>query len=71
MVIGLLAVTAIPTVTGVGQAISAQKRQNAAQKETSKFHLTAMMESNGELREVGFCVLTDGKVRGSLVECHV
>lgn len=66
MVIGLLAIAAIPTVTGVGQGISVQKKQNAAAKEQEKFHLTAMMPMDGELREAAFCVLLDGKVRTSM-----
>ena len=65
MVIGLLAIAAIPTVTGVGQAVSAQKRQNAASKEQEKFHLTAMLPMEGELREAAFIVLVDGKVNRS------
>jgi hypothetical protein len=64
MVIGLLAITAIPTVTGVGQAISAQKKSNAANKEKEKFHLTAVVEDGeeGDDYETDFCVLKDGKV---------
>lgn len=62
MVIGLLALTSIPTVIGVGQAVGAQNRQQAACKEQQKFNLTAMMPMNGELREAAFCVLADNKV---------
>lgn len=63
MVIGLLAITAIPTVIGVGQAISAQKQQNAAMsKEQEKFHLQAIMEYDGTPQEVGAGVLVDNKV---------
>lgn len=62
MVIGLLALTSIPTITGVGNAVSAQKRQNASSKEQEKFHLTAMLPMEGELREAAFVVLVDGKV---------
>jgi len=65
MVIGLLAITAIPTVTGVGQAVSAQKKQNAANKEKEKFHLTAVVQDGEEEDddyETDFCVLKDGKV---------
>lgn len=58
MVIGLLTVASIPTVIGVGQAVSAQKKQNAAAKEQAKFHLTALLPNDDE----AFCVLTDGKV---------
>lgn len=64
MVIGLLAVTAIPTIIGVGNSISAQQKQNAMMsKEQEKFHLTAMLPTGeGELREAAFCVLVDGQV---------
>jgi hypothetical protein len=65
MVIGLLAITAIPTVTGVGQAVSAQKKANAANKEKEKFHLTAVVQDGEEEDddyETDFCVLKDGKV---------
>lgn len=66
MVIGLLAITAIPTVIGVGQAISAQKKQNAAQsKEQEKFHLEAFMsfDDDEEPEEMGTGMLVDNKVR--------
>ncbi|KAL7911574.1 hypothetical protein GGI35DRAFT_477282 [Trichoderma velutinum] len=64
MVIGLLAITAIPTVTGVGQAISAQKKANAANKEKEKFRLTAVVEEGDDEEdyETDFCVLKDGKL---------
>lgn len=65
MVIGLLAITAIPTVTGVGQAVSAQKKANAANKEKEKFHLTAIVQDGEEEDddyETDFCVLRDGKL---------
>lgn len=65
MVIGLLAIAAIPTVTGVGQAVSAQKKANAANKEKEKFHLTAVVQDGEEESddyETDFCVLKDGKV---------
>jgi hypothetical protein len=60
--LGLMAVSAIPTTIGVGQAISAQKRQNATQKEQEKIHLTALFPGDEEF----FCVLVGGQVRGSL-----
>jgi hypothetical protein len=63
MVIGLLAIAAIPTVTGVCQAVSAQKQMNAQNKEQVKFNLTAMIEMGGEFREGCFCVLADDRVR--------
>ncbi|KAF4981366.1 hypothetical protein FZEAL_2796 [Fusarium zealandicum] len=54
MVIGLLAIAAIPTVTGVGNAVSAQKRQNESlSKEQQKFHLTFIMRHEGKLQEMG------------------
>ncbi|KAF4119574.1 hypothetical protein GMORB2_4704 [Geosmithia morbida] len=64
MVIGLLALTSIPTIIGVGNSVSAQKRENAAlSKEQEKFQLTAMLPTEeGELREAAFCVLVDGQI---------
>ncbi|KAJ3470015.1 hypothetical protein MRS44_000114 [Fusarium solani] len=62
MVIGLLAITAIPTVTGVGNAISAQKKQNAnLSKEQEKFHMTFIMEHEGKVQELGTGVVKDQK----------
>ncbi|GJN77900.1 hypothetical protein VFPFJ_05066 [Purpureocillium lilacinum] len=68
MVIGLLTITSIPTITGVAEAISAQKKQNASSKEQEKFNLTAMLardedddSTQGKWKETGFCVLKDGK----------
>lgn len=60
MVIGLLTIAAIPTVIGTGQAVSAQKKQNAAAKEQAKFSLTATMTIDGK-REEAPCVLVDNK----------
>ena len=69
MVIGLLTITSIPTITGVAEASSAQKKQNASSKEQEKFNLTAMLardedddSTQGKWKETGFCVLKDGKV---------
>lgn len=63
MVIGLLAITAIPTVTGVGNAISAQKQQNAAAgKEQTKFNMTFVMPYEGKTQEIGTGVLLNSKV---------
>ncbi|TEA16119.1 hypothetical protein C8034_v001051 [Colletotrichum sidae] len=62
MVIGLLAIAAIPTVIGTGQAVSAQKKQNAASKEQAKFSLTATMTVDGK-REEAPCVLVENKAR--------
>lgn len=64
MVIGLLAIAAIPTVTGVGQAISAQKKQNAASREQEKCYLAGMLPSSNGFEDAGFCVLIGGQVRG-------
>lgn len=60
--IGLLAIGAIPTTIGVGQAISAQKKQNAAQKEQAKFHLTAKLSLGGRPPMEAMIVLKDNKV---------
>ncbi|EJT76067.1 hypothetical protein GGTG_05991 [Gaeumannomyces tritici R3-111a-1] len=60
--IGLLAIGAIPTTIGVGQAISAQKRQNAAQKEQAKFHLTAKLSLGGRPPMEAMIVLKDNKL---------
>jgi hypothetical protein len=65
MVIGLLAITAIPTVIGVGQAVSAQKKANAASKEQEKFHMSGMLPTSKGFEESGFLVLVDGQVRVS------
>ncbi|KAH7270820.1 uncharacterized protein BKA55DRAFT_533403 [Fusarium redolens] len=72
MVIGLLAITAIPTVTGVGNAVSAQKRQNESMsKEQEKFHLTFMLQQNGKIEEVGQGVLVDKKMYLNLSDAPV
>ncbi|KAH0599507.1 hypothetical protein MHUMG1_02295 [Metarhizium humberi] len=63
MVIGLLTITAIPTITGVGQAVSAQKRQNAASKEQEKIHLAASFVGESPLSDaMPTCFLKDGKL---------
>lgn len=63
MVIGLLCIAAIPTVTGVGNAISAQKQQNAhMSKEQLKFNMGIEMARSGRMEEVGIGVLADNKV---------
>ena len=62
MVLGLLTIAAIPTITGVGQAVSAQKKQNAAAKEQEKFNLTIMLPSEDKFEEMATCVLKDGRV---------
>ena len=65
MVIGLLIVSAIPTTIGVCEALSAQKKANAAAKEKAKFHLTATvcLDENGPVE--CSCILKDGKVSRS------
>lgn len=68
MVIGLLAIAAIPTVTGVGQAVSAQKRENAAAKSQEKFQLAVMVRSEQGFRELGSCVLEGGRVSVVTIE---
>lgn len=65
MVIGLLTLTAIPTITGVGQAVSAQQRQNAASKEQEKFNIIiSLPNEEGDFEESTTCLLKDGKVSG-------
>jgi hypothetical protein len=63
MVIGLLLISALPTTVGVCQALSAQKRADAAAKEKAKFHLTAAvnLDENGPVE--CWCALRDGKLR--------
>jgi len=63
MVIGLLVVSAIPTTIGVCEALSAQKKANAAAKEKAKFHLTATVSLDDDGPVECWCVLKDGKVR--------
>lgn len=62
MVIGLLVVSAIPTTIGVCEALSAQKKANAAAKEKAKFHLTATvcLDDSGPVE--CWCILKDGRV---------
>ncbi|KAF4469333.1 hypothetical protein FALBO_3775 [Fusarium albosuccineum] len=63
MVIGLLAIAAIPTVTGVGNAISAQKKQNAnLSKEQEKFHMSFVLRQDGKVQELGTGVVADKKL---------
>jgi hypothetical protein len=69
MVIGLLIVSAIPTTIGVCEALSEQKKANAAAKEKAKFYLTATvcLDDNGPVE--CWCVLKDGKVSGQNPLC--
>ncbi|KAK0715625.1 hypothetical protein B0H67DRAFT_245006 [Lasiosphaeris hirsuta] len=62
MVIGLLVIAGIPTTIGVCEALSAQKKANAAAKEKAKFHLTATVSLNGEDPVECWCILKDGKL---------
>ncbi|KAG8417556.1 hypothetical protein J3458_005052 [Metarhizium acridum] len=63
MVIGLLTITSIPTITGVGEAVSAQKRQNAASKEQEKINLEASFVGESPLSDAtATCFLKDGKL---------
>ncbi|KAK1975639.1 hypothetical protein LZ30DRAFT_605157 [Colletotrichum cereale] len=61
MVIGLLAIAAIPTVIGTGQAVSAQKKQDATAKEQAKFSLTTVLDIDGKEEECPV-VLVDNKL---------
>lgn len=62
MVIGILVVAGIPTTIGVCEALSAQKKANAAAKEKAKFHLTVTVSLDGRGPVECWCVLKDGKV---------
>lgn len=62
MVIGLLVIAGIPTTIGVCEALSAQKKANAAAKEKAKFHLTAAISLDGGPPEECFCVLRGGRL---------
>lgn len=62
MVLGLLILTAIPTVTGVAQGISSKKQENAAMKEKIKFNMTAVLSVNGGPPTEAWIVLRDGRV---------
>lgn len=62
MVLGLLVISAIPTVTGVAQGISSKKQQNAAMKEKIKFNMTATLAVDGGPPTEAWIVLAGGKV---------
>ena len=62
MVIGLLVIAGIPTTIGVCEALSAQKKANAAAKEKAKFYLTVTVALDDDGPVECFCVLKDGKV---------
>ena len=64
MVLGLLAITAIPTVIGISEGVSAQKRQNenrTSDKLLRKFTLECYCEGKHRING-GAVVLTDNKV---------
>lgn len=62
MVLGLLIVSAIPTVTGVAEAISSKKQQNAQMKEKIKFNMTATLSIDGGPPTEAWIVLHEGRV---------
>jgi len=68
MVIGLLALTGIPTTTGVAFAVQEQRRANAAtndEKLLRKFNLSCWCEGQGKASKQvhgGKVVLGEGKV---------
>ncbi|KAK0621619.1 hypothetical protein B0T17DRAFT_493422 [Bombardia bombarda] len=61
MVIGLLVIAAIPTTIGVCEALSAQKKADAAAKEKAKFHLTVTVSLDGKRPVECWCILKDGR----------
>ncbi|GAB1318605.1 hypothetical protein MFIFM68171_08815 [Madurella fahalii] len=62
MVIGLLVISGIPTTIGVCEALSAQKKADAAAKEKAKFHLTVTVSLDGREPVECWCVLKEGKL---------
>ncbi|KAI9770058.1 MAG: hypothetical protein M1839_003286 [Geoglossum umbratile] len=66
MVLGLLAITSIPTVIGSGEAISAQKKQIADAKRSAKFNLVVDCDVDHPRVKAEidgrFVVLRDGKL---------
>jgi hypothetical protein len=62
MPIGLLVITSIPTTIGVCEALSAQKKADAAAKEKAKFNLVVNASLDGLDPVDCFCVLEGGKV---------
>jgi len=62
MVLGLLVIAGIPTTIGVSQAISAQKKENAAAKETAKFHMVAELSIDQRPAVECWVVLVGGRV---------
>lgn len=66
MVIGLMVLTAIPSVIGVAEAISSQKQQNAQMKEKIKFNMTATLSVDGGPPTEAWIVLLGGRVSYTL-----
>lgn len=62
MVIGLMVLTAIPSVIGVAEAISSQKQQNAQMKEKIKFNMTATLSVDGGPPTEAWIVLLGGRM---------
>lgn len=62
MALLLLILTAIPTVTGTAQAISAQKRQNEELKEKIPFFLTTTFTTKSGKETEVYITLKEGKV---------
>jgi hypothetical protein len=62
MPIGLLVIAGIPTTIGVCEALSAQKKADAAAKEKAKFNLVVSLSLDGRDPVDCFCVLKDGNV---------
>jgi hypothetical protein len=62
MVLCLLLIAGIPTTIGVCEALSAQKKENAAAKAKAKFHLSVTLSLGGEGSVECGVVLKDGLV---------
>ena len=61
MVIGLLAIAAIPSTIGTCQAVSQKNKQEAEAKRAAKFNLKATITRHGRMKE-SYVILQDGKV---------
>src|SRR3569833_2637896 len=62
MVLGLLVFVCFFFFFGVCEALSAQKKQNAAQKEKARIHMTADLSLDGRPPVECWVVLADGRV---------
>ncbi|KAL1893542.1 hypothetical protein Sste5346_006372 [Sporothrix stenoceras] len=71
MVIGLLTIAAIPSTIGVCEAMSAQKKQNEADKEKAKFKATADLSLAGEPPQEAVVVLIGGRLFLDHPDCRV